>query len=250
MTTSEPVLPRTHIIPISRVEARISPYEWAFARENVAKIADHWKKLIAAKPAMFNGQVLLQHRGEVVDGVFQADYFATDYASFIAWHHMDFPGERLRNGFAMAALEANDGAFLLGIMGNHTANAGKIYFAAGTPDLDDVLADGTVDLAGSTLRELEEETGLLPAEITAHDEWAVVLGPVRAAFMRRATLDIPAEFARELMLKRISEQPEPELSDIYIVRTVDDIDTVRMPIFQQAYLRHMLAKRHPEGIVS
>lgn len=247
MTASDQPLPGAQIIPISRVEARISPYDWAFARENITKIADHWQKLIAAKPAMFNGQVLLQHRGEVVDGVFQAEYFVTDYASFIAWHHMDFPGDRLRNGFAMAALEANDGAFLLGVMGQHTVNAGKIYFAAGTPDLGDVLPDGTVDLAGSTLRELEEETGLLPSEVTAHDDWAVVLGPVRAAFMRRVTIDMSAESARDLMLERIHKQLEPELSDIYIVRSADDIDTVRMPIFQQAYLRHRLA---PEGTIT
>jgi 8-oxo-dGTP pyrophosphatase MutT (NUDIX family) len=247
VTAPEPSLPGAQIIPISRVEARISPYDWAFARENVAKIADHWDKLIATKPAMFNGRVLLQHRGEVVDGVFRAAYFATDYASFIAWHHMDYPGERLRNGFAMAALEASDGAFLLGIMGNHTVNAGKIYFAAGTPDLDDVLPDGTVDLAGSTLRELEEETGILPGEVTAHDDWAVVLGPVRAAFMRRVTLDIPAEIARDMILERIRQQADPELSDIYIVRSVADIDTLRMPIFQQAYLRHRLAQRDPKG---
>jgi 8-oxo-dGTP pyrophosphatase MutT (NUDIX family) len=247
VTTPEPPLPGAQIIPISRVEARISPYEWAFSRENSVKITDHWANLIATKPAMFNGRVLLQHRGEVVDGVFHADYFETDYASFIAWHHMDYPGEKLRNGFAMAALEASDGAFLLGIMGNHTVNAGKIYFAAGTPDLDDVLPDGTVDLAGSTLRELEEETGLLPSEVIAHDDWAVVLGPVRAAFMRRVTLDIPAEIARNMMLERIRQQSDPELSDIYIVRTLADIDTLRMPIFQQAYLRYRLAKRDPEG---
>ena len=59
----------------------------------------------------------------------------------------------------MGAVRASDGAFLLGVMDAHTANAGKIYFPAGIADRSDVVGE-TVDLAGNVMREVAEETGL------------------------------------------------------------------------------------------
>ena len=91
----------------------------------------------------------------------RASYFETDFASFLAWRDWGFPDRDVFNGFGMGALRCSDGAFLLGEMADHTANAGRIYFPAGTPDLDDVKL-GAVDIAGSIAREIEEETGLTP----------------------------------------------------------------------------------------
>ncbi len=234
----------TELIRVSTVEARIAPFDWSFPRDNEAAIAANWAAMTAEKPAVFNGRVLLQHRAQLAGDRFVCDYFETDYRSFLGWSRMGCPpatGAALRNGFAMAALRARDGAFLLGVMGAHTVNAGRVYFAAGTPDRDDIRPDGTVDLAGSTLRELEEETGLTPDEVTIGAGWTLALGPHRVALLRDVRIDLPAAEARAVMLERIARQEQPELADIAIVRGPSDIDPEHMPAFMQDFLRHAFA---------
>lgn len=230
------------IVALDRVEARVEGFDWGFARDRADEIAAHWEKISAGKPAMFNGRVMLQHRAAIEGGVFHAGYFEADYAAFLSWRDFGQPGPVIRNGFAMAALRAADGAFLLGRMGDHTANPGKVYFAAGTPDREDARPDGTLDLAGSVTRELCEETGLTLEEISVDERWTAVIVPGRVAFMRPVRIDLPADEARELMLARIARQDEPELSDIVIVRNLADCAAYDMPPFMTSYLAHIYGR--------
>lgn len=230
------------IVALDRVEARVEMFDWAFARERADEITAHWAGISAGKPAMFNGRVMLQHRAAIADGVFHAGYFEADYAAFMSWRDFGHPGPMIRNGFAMAALRAADGAFLLGRMGDHTANPGKVYFAAGTPDREDARPDGTLDLAGSVTRELCEETGLTLDEIKVDERWTAVIVPGRVAFMRPVGIDLVAEDARDMMLARIARQDEPELSDIVIVRNLADCAAYDMPPFMMSYLAHIYGR--------
>lgn len=230
------------IVALRRIEAQVEPYDWAFARENEAAIAAHWARISAGKPAMFNGRILLQHRAAIRDGVFEAGYFEADYAAFMTWRDAGHPGPVVRNGFAMAALRASDGAFLCGRMGEHTANAGKVYFAAGTPDREDVRPDGTLDLAGSVTRELGEETGLRLDEIVVGEGWTALIEEGRVAFMREVSVALPADAARGLMLERMKDLEEEELSDIVVIRRLADTQAHDMPAFMRRYLAHIYAQ--------
>jgi len=227
------------IVRLARVDARVEPYAWGFAQQNAEGIERHWARISDGKPAMFNGRIMLQHRAAIRDGVFEAGYFETDYAAFMTWRDSGHPGPVIRNGFAMAALRANDGAFLCGQMGDHTANAGKVYFAAGTPDREDVRPDGRLDLAGSVTRELAEETGLHGDELSVGEGWTAVIEQGRIAFMREVGIDMAAEDARALMLRRMQDLAEEELSDIVIVRSVAETEKLDMPPFMRRYLAHI-----------
>jgi 8-oxo-dGTP pyrophosphatase MutT (NUDIX family) len=221
------------------VAARLVEWNWPFARDEAPRIAARWAAMVADKPRLFNGPVLLQREMRIKAGVAHCAYFPTDYASFIAFRDFGPQDTGVRNGFAMAALRSREGAFLLGEMGPHTANAGKVYFAAGTPDPSDVTVSGDVDLAGSVLRELGEETGLTTHDVGVGHDWTVVVGATRAAFMRPVTIDLPADEARALIRSRLTTLEDDELSDIVIVRDEADLDPARMPAFMRTYMRAM-----------
>jgi len=225
---------------LDAIEAVIEPFDWPFLASHAGAIDRYWDEASRGKSGMFNGTVLIQHRGRVDSRIFRAGYRPVEYKQFLGYQRLDVPADGVRNGFGMAALRAADGAYLLGQMGAGTANAGKIYFAAGTPDLGDVV-DGKVDLAGSVVRELCEETGLCADEVRVAEGWTAILMDKKAAFMRDVSIDLPAREARALMLERMKSLHEDELSDIVIVGPDFDLDNPRMPDFMQAYLRRAFA---------
>ena len=137
----------------------------------------------------------------------------------------------------MGALRSRDGAFLLGVMGAHTANAGRIYFPAGTPEPDDV-ADGALDLAGNVVREVAEETGLAADDYAAAPGWhAIPAGAAPRADEGAGRRRAGARAAASGCATHIAGDEHPELADIRIVRGPADFDPM-MPPFVTAFLSH------------
>jgi hypothetical protein len=232
------------ILEVAELDLRLERYDWPFARERADDIRAHWAARQAEKPALFDGRVLLMFRHAIENGAdgrlaLRGAYFETAYSNFLAFRDFGYPDPRICNGFAMAALQSADGAFLLGEMSAHTANAGQIYFAAGTPDPSDVF-DGRVDLRASVMRELKEETGLSAGETRFDESWLVVYAPPRIACMKRMRLAIDAEAARARMEAFLASERQPELSAIHVVRSVSDLDVGRIPEFVRAYLERVL----------
>jgi 8-oxo-dGTP pyrophosphatase MutT (NUDIX family) len=223
---------------VTQLDLSVRPRRWPFADQRRADIDAHFAIKQREKP-IWNGRVLLGRNPVFTADSFSADYFETDFASFLAWRDWGFPDKDVFNGFGMGALRCTDGAFILGEMGQHTSNAGRIYFPSGTPDLDDI-ADGTVDIAGSVAREVEEETGLTPADYRADTYWDCVVSGLAIAMIRILDVDSSGEDLRNRIEANLARQHQPELAAIHLVRNARDL-TAAMPRFVTAFIEAQMS---------
>jgi 8-oxo-dGTP pyrophosphatase MutT (NUDIX family) len=222
------------VVALDRLEFAVVSWSWPFASERRAEIDAHFARRNAGEAQLWNGRILLARDWRILGAALTGTCFETDYASFLAWRDWGFPDPAVVNCFAMGALRSSDGAFLLGVMAPHTANAGAVYFAAGTPDPSDIV-DRRLDLAGSVTREVAEETGLTTADYAVAAGWHAVLAGPRLALMKTLTAAMPAEVLRRRIRDHLAREAQPELSDVRIVRGPGDFDRA-MPAFVTAYL--------------
>jgi 8-oxo-dGTP pyrophosphatase MutT (NUDIX family) len=223
---------------VTTLDLGFRPRPWPFAGERRAEISAHFDVKAREKP-IWNGRILLARDPAFTEDRFSASYFEADFASFLAWRDWGFPDTDVFNGFGMGALRASDGAFVLGEMGQHTSNAGRIYFPSGTPDLDDIR-DGAVDIAGSVAREVEEETGLTQTDYRPSAHWDCVVSGRAIAMIRILHVDLEGAALRRRIESNLARQPQPELSAIHLVRELSDL-TAAMPRFVTAFVEQQFA---------
>src|ERR1700692_3292287 len=229
---TQPVIHR-----VTALDLGFQPPPWPFADERGAEIAPHFALTKREKP-FWNGRVLLARDPVFTAERFSASFFEVDFASFLAWRDWGFPDTGAFNGFGMGPLRACDGAFVLGEMGQHTSNAGRIYFPSGTPDPDDIR-DGAVDIAGSVAREVEEETGLTPTDYRPSAHWDCVVSGAAIAMIRILDVDLTGEALRARIEANLALQRQPELSAIHLVREISDLRAA-MPRFVTAFIEKQL----------
>jgi 8-oxo-dGTP pyrophosphatase MutT (NUDIX family) len=224
---------------VSSLDLPVEQWSWPFAEARRAAISAHFAERQREKQQLWNGRVLLGRRPDFAGERFRASYFETDFANLLAWRDWGFPDHSVFNGFGMGALRCADGAFVLGEMGQHTANAGHIYFPSGTPDLDDVK-NGAVDMSGSVTRELLEETGLAPGDYRSEPDWHCVYTGPAVAMIRLLHVDLPGDALRARIEANLARQSLPELSAIHLVRETRDL-TAAMPHFVTAFIEAQFA---------
>jgi hypothetical protein len=230
--------PRTEAV--EAIDIHVEQYDWPFARERARDIEAHWRELRAVKPNLFNGRVFLFRDIEIKDAQLTGVCFEVEYKAFLAQRDFGYPDKSAFNCFAQGALRAPDGAFLLGEMSAQTANAGRIYFPAGTPDPSDV-SGGRVDLDRSVMRELSEETGLGLDDVAPETGWSVIFDRQMVACLKplRVKLDRATALAR--IADHIAREEKPELARMHVAASRGDIVADRMPLFIQVYLNRELA---------
>ncbi|MBP1850926.1 NUDIX hydrolase [Rhizobium halophytocola] len=157
MTPFSRLAAQNTVFEIASVDLRVDPGEHPFHEAQKAKAAGNWLREKAQKPAMFDGQVMLQ-RELVVDAAgVRATGHLVPYSTFLWWRRSaPATGFHL---FGLPVVVSGDGAIIAIRMADHTANAGQVYCAAGSLDASDVV-NGRCDLLGNMVREVREETGL------------------------------------------------------------------------------------------
>ncbi|UOK69733.1 NUDIX hydrolase [Ancylobacter polymorphus] len=218
---------------LDHVDARLAPAPLIFTPEERAAIDAHYAARKAANPALWNGRVLLLDAHRFEERRLVADYAEADYAALLWLLSGERAHPRLRVSFAMGALRGADGGFVLIRMAQWTANAGRIYFAAGTPDLTDLTPEGTVDLEGSVRRELTEETGLTAEDITLAPGWTALHDARRLALLREVRAQEEAEALAARIRRFGAREQRPEFDEVLVVRGPQDFAEGMSPLIRR-----------------
>src|ERR1051325_349045 len=189
----------------AKLDLKFAPRPWPFARSRRAEIDANFARRKAERPALWNGQVLILYEQAEDGAVFRGSYLQTDYASFMSWIDWGLPA------------------------------AGKSYVPAGPRDLSTRRGE-TVDRAASVWGEVGEETGLTSADLDAEPGWHTVFAGAQIAHLKIMQARQDAVALRERIVGFLGRQDQPELADIRIVRSLDDLEPAMLP-FVGAFLR-------------
>jgi 8-oxo-dGTP pyrophosphatase MutT (NUDIX family) len=181
-----------------------------------------WARMVAAKPHVWDGRILGFSEPTVgADGVLRAMAQEDDYSAFIAWREAGFPPIGIFHLFGSAIIRSVDGAFILGVMGGNTVNAGRVYFPGGSLEPRDAGDDGMVDVEGCIATEMLEETGLLVAGARQGPLFAIADG-AKVSIARVFDFPQPTEDLLATIRHNLSQQAEQELADVVACRVSDD----------------------------
>ena len=235
---------RVKVAPISTREVDaldfvMEPGPCAYSVRNRCSIDAFFADRQQARPSLWNGQVLMLSSWEfqAVEGRtrLKGRFVETDYATLLWLLHRGDADPELRNAFAMAALRGADGGFVLTRQADWTYNAGRIYFAAGTPEPSDIAPDGRVDLQAGMLRELREETGLPGARFTPGARWLALFDDRHLALIREFVAPETASALAGRIRAFVAEESKPEIDDVLIAHHPADLQA-GMPDFIRHYL--------------
>lgn len=210
------------------------------------QIADeHWQKRLRETPALFNGTVFVMTPrtgaaaapgGAPLDG----QLHAVEFRTFLYWREVAWPPGVI-DAFGSAILISAEGHIVLGTAGPETINSGSAYFFGGFLDPRDIGPDGIADIAGSTARELQEETGLVvgldvdpaPGFVIANSARQVSFGVVYRA--REQTEALIGRIHRHLRYEN-----DLEIKSLKIVRSRADATDPTIQPFTRAVIGHLL----------
>jgi hypothetical protein len=229
-------------VPVTDLDIRVVAAPLGYEARAAAEIAAGWSTAAAANSALYDGPILLFSAiAAKPGGTLAARAHRTRFSVLLALvNDGDAEGEA-KNLFGSAAILGSDGAFVLGIMGAHTAFPGDVKFVGGTPDLSDVDGEGRVDILGSIRRELGEETGLAATEAEIEPVLRVVTVGALVSVVAVLRFPEPAAAIARRIEAFLASETDPELAGVAVVATTSDLDGLRLPSYTRSFLVHHFA---------
>ncbi len=220
-------LPRNTILPVDLVDVRLDADHHPFEVENAAAIAANWQQEKALRPALFDGTVVLLSDLRYQSNRLAGRCHAVRFSTFMLWRKLK-PLTSAEHAFAHAMLISSDNALVAIRMGGHTANAGKVYFAAGSFEPED-FRDGLVDLDYNMTREVREETGLDLAEAEREERCYALSVESGTVIVRRYRMAETADMLADRIRQFVATDPDPEIVGPVVIRGMHDLPDGLMP---------------------
>lgn len=244
-------IPRGLVFPVAGVDVTLDPLPHPFELENDAAIARNWLEETSQNPALFNGTVVLLSALSYAERRLVGRCHAVAFATFLYWrrNRTTAPAE---HSFAHAVLISRDGALIAVRMGLHTANPGKVYFAAGSFEPAD-FRDELVDLEFNMEREVREETGLDISGAARDPDYHAYSSEKGTVIFRGYRLDEDAETIAARIRDFVASDPEPEIDGPVIIRDASDLPAGLMPHMQPLidwHFSHQVATGEGGGRIS
>lgn len=232
-----------HVLEIAQLALTVGPAAWTYAEQNSAAIDAHWQRESTANPNYFNGGIYLIDQFEVDEGARRIDarLLQTDFKSYLYWRDHGYPPADVLDGFGSGLIRSAEGTVILGRQRPGNINSGLTYLPGGFIDGRDVDAGGSIDIAKSVVREIEEETGLTAGELTRQEGFLIVLGGAHVAFAVPFVSHLSTAAITDRIACHIGTEKNPELAEAVAIRTPEDFGALAMPRYARTLLTCLLA---------
>jgi 8-oxo-dGTP pyrophosphatase MutT (NUDIX family) len=237
-------LPLGVILPVDAIDVVLDPSPHPFELGKADAIADNWRREVAAKPALFDGRVVLLSEFGYDAGRLFGRCHAVGYSTFLYWRK-DRAGTAA-HAFAHPMLVCSDNALIAIRMAAHTVNAGRVYFAAGSFEPED-FPGGRVDAHGNMVREVREETGLDISDVPRGDRHHALSTERGTVIFRRYHLDATADEIATRIAAFVAREEEPEIEGPVVIRNAHDLPAGLMSHMKPLIEWHFSAEQAPGG---
>lgn len=213
---------------------------WDFARSQADQIDAHWKLRVASNPPFFNGRIYMLADYRINGDTFSGELMEVEFKQFLYWKDNGCPDKAVFDVFGSGLIRSREGAVLLGRQRSGNLNEGLVYLPGGFIDPRDADAEGYVDIRASVLREVQEETGLGPDQLTVRDGFLVttIEQQVSIAVDLISEEDTPSLLAR--VMRALAGGSDFELDGVVTVTTPEEVGKLKVPAYAAILLGHVL----------